>query len=781
MAESPKTMGAGALPESSLRDLVFVLFRHKRKIAAFAGVATAATLLFTFLSPPAYRSEAKLLVRLGGASVTPDPTLVPERTLLPVRLTWESAINSEIEVLRSVELAYEVVDSLGPEAWGEAGAEAVARAEALPKPPKGKEEAPSSKGTTGGGFIGKIKGLLGSGDSSKVPDRDALAARLLRNLSVEALPDSNVISVAYEDRSPELAQRVVTTLVNCYLKKHFSIYRSPGSVQFLEEQTKLFEKQLAETEKALRDLKLKTGISSLEDDRKALLERVSSLIKQIDEVNASLATSQAKVESIRQLLKTVPETVVLTETTVPNRAADALRGKLYDLAAEEQKLLQQLSENSVRVKEIRRQIDQLKKLLKEEGDWKIQRSRGLNEAYVRLKIDLLNEQANLASLRARKQTLEQRLAEAQKALDALTTVEADIRRLERQRTIQEENYRTYYDNLQQAKIDKESESRNITNISVIQSATYNPKPVRPRKKLNLVLGLLFGLLGGLGTAFITEYLDHTFSRPEDLERRLAVPTLVSLPRLRKRKDLLPRVRKSFRKVSGEQDGSAFKPVVLKDPDRNEPLEFELSDALQDAFETLRTRITLALEKADRQGAAIVALTSSLQGEGTSTLAANLAVALANRSDGRVLYADLSGRRSAVEQVFPVSRPEAGPDVTINERTGKVSLQPLRAGNLDIICDLPRFEDSRQLSRILELLRSTYSLIVLDTPPVLAPESGVKWMRFTDQALLVVEAERTRWEVAAQARDLLGQVPVQLAGALLNKRRYHVPSWLYRTL
>jgi len=72
----------------------------------------------------------------------------------------------------------------------------------------------------------------------------------------------------------------------------------------------------------------------------------------------------------------------------------------------------------------------------------------------------------------------------------------------------------------------------------VQPATYETKPVSPRRRVNLALGLLVGVLGGLGLALLLEYLDHSLETPEDIETKLGLPTLVSIPRIRARQLVL---------------------------------------------------------------------------------------------------------------------------------------------------------------------------------------------------------------------------------------------------
>ena len=104
------------IPERSLRDLYYILFRHKGKAILFFLAAVVSVTVVTLLSPKIYRSEAKLLVRLGSESVTQDPTATTGQTV-NVSQARASEIKSELAILQSQDLAEKLVDSIG---WSEA-------------------------------------------------------------------------------------------------------------------------------------------------------------------------------------------------------------------------------------------------------------------------------------------------------------------------------------------------------------------------------------------------------------------------------------------------------------------------------------------------------------------------------------------------------------------------------------------------------------------------------------------------------------------------------------
>jgi len=88
--------------------------------------------------------------------------------------------------------------------------------------------------------------------------------------------------------------------------------------------------------------------------------------------------------------------------------------------------------------------------------------------------------------------------------------------------------------LGEARVDQALQSQRMSNISVAQPASYSAKPVGPRKLVNLLAGLAVGLFGAVGLAMAAEYLDRSFITPEDVEKKLGLPALAAVPRLKRR-------------------------------------------------------------------------------------------------------------------------------------------------------------------------------------------------------------------------------------------------------
>jgi uncharacterized protein involved in exopolysaccharide biosynthesis len=144
----------------------------------------------------------------------------------------------------------------------------------------------------------------------------------------------------------------------------------------------------------------------------------------------------------------------------------------------------------------------------------------------------LQEESARASRRAATSTLRMQLAGARRDLQTFNENELRVAQLERDVELARADYRTYAASVERARIDHALEAQRMSNISVVQPATYEPQPIRPRQAWILSLGLLSGVLGALGLALAAEYLDQRFHAPEDVEARVDLSVLGAVPHLR---------------------------------------------------------------------------------------------------------------------------------------------------------------------------------------------------------------------------------------------------------
>jgi len=504
--------------EKSSRDVYYVLFRHKWKAVFFLCSVMFIVTVVTFLTPRSYRSDAKIMVRVGRESVALDPTATTG-PLLSIGQSRENEVKSELEILKSRELVERVVDALGASSYLKASQET-----------EGSFAGNEIKRTVGRLLEGTMGSSIHLNPTTSAADRDKVILDFMMELQIEALKNSNIIFISFEAKNRRLAQESLEKLIRFYLEKHLSVHRTVGSYEFFTQLTEQLRDNLTQAQENLRELKNKTGIASPEEQRRLLLKRIGDLQQDVEGTESALASSRKKVETMKKTLSELPETMVTQRTTGnTNPGADLMRSKFYELKLKEQDLLSRYTEQSKVVKEIQRQIAEAKAVLDKEEPTRTQVTRGVNEAHKQVQMALLTERTNLSSLEAKVKELRSQLISAREDLKALNDGEIELTQAQREVDLQEANYRKYYEKLEQARIDQAMETEKISNISVVQRPTYPMKAVRPKTMLNLALGLFFGILGGVGLLFFSEYMDHTFKKPEDIEEKLKLSTLAEIP------------------------------------------------------------------------------------------------------------------------------------------------------------------------------------------------------------------------------------------------------------
>lgn len=714
----------------SLRDLYYIFFRHKWKlILVFLGVV-AIVAVRTFCADNIYRSEAKLLVRIGRESVTLDPTATTG-PVISVGRSLENEVNTELEILKSRQIAENVVDSLGPEAFQNGLTEATPNL------------------------------LERLGVSVPLSSRDRAILSVIEDLEVKAEggvrgSSSNIIDVSYEATDPKLAQQVLTKLIDSYMEKHIAVHRTPGSYQFFTQQVGQLLRKLEQSEKELESLKSQTRIYSLVEQRGVILDRIGTLQTEIDSAEAALAASRAKTQALQAALDKTPELVVTGASTGPNAAVDTMRGRLYELQLLGQDLVSKFEPDSRQVQDVRKQIAAAQALLDREEKERTTVTKGSNAAYGAVQSALLTEQPTVSSLQAQIETLKKNLLDAEAELKFLSDSEYKITVLTREVGIQEANYRKYSENLEQARIDSALENGKISNINVVQPATLPMMPVRPQKTRNMLLGIIGGIFGGIVLAFFVEYLDHSIKTPDEVQEKLLLPTLACIPKVRRSR------------ISSAE-------------------KWEIPASIREHYEAFKEQLLLGGQKDSEKELRVLAIAGSHDNEGASTVAANLAAALARHGDGQVLLIDADLRHPSVHQIFESRLSPGLTDVIANGHSIEDVIVPSPVKNLNILStgtideNLSEIFDSNAFTDLFNSIKKDYRFVVIDLPAVNEASWAVRLARLSDGVGLVVEAERSRWEVVQRTKELLAQSNANVLGVVINKRRFYIPRWLYRTL
>ncbi|MHC4203230.1 MAG: GumC family protein [Planctomycetota bacterium] len=725
--------------EQSLRDLFYVVFRHKGKMVAWFLAVMAGVTAFTFLMPETYSSTAKLLLRLGRESVTLDPTATTG-PVISVSQSRASEIQAELEILQSQELIERVVSALGPDEICERAA---------------------------------IKKMVFAWLGIKMPAANRSDAVQLIMDNLETSARSNIIRLSYNAGSPQSARKILSQLIELYLEMHIAVHQTYGAYEFFVQQSEELRHKLSQYEKDLQRLKDESGFSSLDEQLKLLLGQISAMEEEIGRTSAEMKSSKAKIQRLEKIVAGLPEQVVISETTgLPSTAAEAMRQEMFMLRLEESKIQKNYRDDSRMVESIHEQISDAQAMLDSEKDTHTQVTQGPNATHQQLQLALLNEQAALANHQSRLEAQQQQLAEAKGRLKTLNETEVTIRNLMREISVHETNYLRYTDNLEQARIEQAMEKQRIANINVVQQATLPVRPIRPKKSFNLMVGFFMATFGALTLAMLSQYLDHTIQTPEQLENCLQLRTLACIPRRRPGRAFAVSVCRGFSRI-------------LRKNSVGRPVPWDVPVYQREHYDTLGERLTSSLNGHGRVVPYALGVIGCRRGEGVSTITSNLVTVLSYQIKGRILLVDANSTSPTVHRLFCVHRAPGFTDIMANGQ--KRVVQRVANDRFDIVAagkmngKVPQAFESDGFRRFLNLVGIHYRLIVIDMPPLFETSHTARLAGLCDGVIMVVEAEHARREVARQAKQELLQWNANLVGVVLNKRRFYIPKWIYQKL
>ncbi len=722
----------------SIGDIYYTLFRHKWKIIlcslAGLGLAFAA---YKF-SPPPYQSEAKLFIRYvitEGKATGPgrDDTITksPDQR-------GETIITSELEVLTSMDLAEDVVRTLGADKI----------------------------------LSGPVKG-----DAANIA-----AAVVNGGMSVEVPPKSSVISVKFRHSDPTIVQSVLREIVGSYLKKHVSIHRAVGIVgDFLTQETDQLRARLAQTEEELRQMMNKAGVISLEDSKRTSSEQIARLRQQIFDLQTDLA---GRSSVLKEMTKTAPTAATAPAPTAENpspppaetiEAYQKIAAQLAVLRQKEQVLRTNYTEQSSPIQE----------LLAQQAEAEVQKKKleaefpALTNPSITMvalpnqpanAFDPVREAAQIVAIQSKIKILNSQLEEVRAEAAKVDQLEISILEIRRRKELEEANYRYYSANLEQSRINEALGTGRVSNISMIESPT---RPVRDWKKKTKLLGGLAvgGLVLGLAWAFaIDMFLDRTLRRSVDIERALKLPIFLSIPKIKTRGDLVGGKSANLALPTSEK-ASASTELAIKTADS------EL--ALNPFYETLRDRLINYFETLNVQHKPkLVAVTGLGKDTGVTTIAAGLARSFSETGEGNVLLVDMTkGQGSA--QHFHKGVTGVGLEQLLQTKDSAQVHTNLYVVSEDSNSDrLAKGMPQRFNQLIPKLKASDFDYIIFDMPPVSQISITPRLASFMDMMLMVVESEKTDRDAAAKACDMLAKSKSPV-GIVLNKTKAYVPQILQK--
>ena len=663
-----------------LRDILTVLFKYKTIIMLLPILVFLAVFLGNSVWPPTYESSTKVRLVRGREVSQADTTVTRGAPNVNTVTMGIEDINSEIELIRSHDLLRNVVT-----------AKSLHENKAFPY---GSSNAQKPFYYVRQTFDNVLELLRLRVQPEPI---ERAMAQLEDSVTAESIRDSWILQVSCRLGDALLAQEVLSAILEEHKRLHVEVFRNRDTEGFFTIQKDRIRSALDVAQEELHTFRKNNNISLLSSEKQLLLDQEADARKiliQLSQTESALAVSDSDASLIASLSSETESTVVRE-----------MQLRLYELLLEQARVVQSLGPKHPTVQSLQEQIRNAQERVAEA----IATTKRISE------MNLENIQARLVQL----YPLE----------TALNNFEQEVNRLST-------DFEYYSQKLEESIVADKMAEYQVSNVKSVSKPTLPREPIRPNKILNLILGLVGGLITALALAFFFDYLDHGLKTPEDIEHYLEIPTLASF----------------FNKP-----GQALAA----------PVAHRLAVMILDSSDSTKL-------------STITQVTSAVAHEGADEVAQALASALSVDPDGKTLLIDLVG------EVSKYSGPRPGlTDVLLEQAefddvmSGSDDITIIGAGSQD---DTNTFLwSSERMQKLVEKLRGRFKHIILLARPVLQSHEAPKLAEYADHIVLAIKADATRREVVERSLDTFKESKSKILGAVLTERTQTIPQAVYRRI
>jgi capsular exopolysaccharide synthesis family protein len=589
--------------------------------------------------------------------------------------------------------------------------------------------------------------------SSIAPTHEELLENVERNMSARESRQARIVDLSYESEDPQYAARFVNQLARQYIDQSVEsrLEISRGTTVWLGRQLDELRTQLEESEKNLQKYARRSGFLVTAEDHRPAEDRLKQIQDNLVKAQENRIMRQARME------------------TAANAPAEAMEGpagsalreyntRLTDLRRQRADLITVYTPDFDGVKRLDGQIRALEAALASEGatilksvqaDYNdsVRREKLLEDSYIK-QMSQVTQQAD-------------------------TAVQYGI--LKREVDTNRELYNTMLQRVAEARV---ASAMRASNARLVDLAKVPRLPYSPSTALNVMWGATAGLLLGLVFSVSRETYDHRVKKPGDLASHITVPELGVVPKI---KPVLaaPGTSPWSERVWGKSlPESEERTLVTKQADAFTEIAFatwlRCKSPVADSFRSIVASIMFSNEL--RRMPQIIAITSAQPGEGKTTVATNIAAALAH-VNRKVLLIDGNLHQPRLHDVFNqandygfsdllnlpgenshllsyVTQPTALPNVWL------VTPGPHDSGALDLLY-------SPGMAALLAQAREEFDLILIDTPPVMGLPDARILGHISDGVVVVVRSGSTERQTARAAVTRLQQDGIPVLGTVLN--------------
>ncbi len=691
--------------EIQLRDYIDVILRRKWLILTVLTLVFLSTLIFTLAVTRIY--EASAVVEVSQE----NPHVTNFQEVLGSEIQAREFYETQVELIRSKAMIRRLIENL----------------DLISHPVIRKTVFNDGQS----GLFQRIRSAFKSLAGRLSPDQvqpavaedvaahQEVAEYLSENLTVSPSRKSMLIDVAFRSPDRQLSQSVVNTIVEDFIrwKMELKVEASGIARDFLMMQMDRAKINLEKAEERLNEFAKHAGIVSLD-------ARVNSIYRHLEELNSAFAAAEANMISKTAIYQqAVKDGHANLPRVLESDLIASLKDKYADLNSQYEELKATFHDDYPKVKTLKARMDSIAALIEAQ-------ERGIFQS-------IENEYESSKKVVS---AMEKRI-EGQKKLvldlnDRATQYSIMAREVDTNKAI-------YQSLLQRAKEIESMAGVSSSNIQIVNRADLPLLAVKPNVKLNLLLSIVLGLLGGIGCAFMAEYFADTVTNPSEISDRFQIPLLGTIPQ-------------------AKPDEHGLENAFLRHP------RSPFSEAIRS------TRVSVQLSGSGTRSKCFL-ITSTLPSEGKTTMAVNLALSFAAAGEKTVLI-DADLRKPRLHEIFGLKNRVNGNGVSsfLAEVTNTLKMYNNFSENLRIIPSGPvppnpaELLASPRFKLLLKKLSGRFDRIILDGPPHIGFADTLILSRSVGGIVLVSSIGESSREAIGQFKKSITNVNGTILGCIVNK-------------
>jgi len=682
-----------------------VIQRFKWRIISLAIIVTLLASVIVFSITPQYKASATLLIQAEQANV------VSIEEVYGLDSGRKEYFLTQFEILKSQHLARRVVEKLALTQHAEFDPDQQEKSFNLISEIKARLP-----------FLPQETINLTKQERLSIKTRQVVNEFVSR-LTISPIRKTQLVTIAFESKSPTLAATIVNTLAEEYIESHLEakLLMTEKASTWLNERLSALKTKLDSSENLLQAYQNQEklididGVKSIEAKELQELNKQLSAAKQLRKQNENIyKLVQSKNNNIQSLIS-LPEVLNHQLIQSVNDISQQTKTKVYELQGTYGPKHPIMIAAQSELRSVNENLSNQVKLLVS----------GIANEYLTAKA---NEEALIEAVQAKGQRFR-----------ALSSLDAKQKELKREVKTNEQLYNAFFTRLKETKEVGEFQS---ANARLVDMALPPLLPAKPKKKLIIILAFIVSLGLGIILAFLFELLNDGMRSIDDIENKLKQRMLGLLP-----------LQKIFR-----TKGLPLRHFFSKE-----------EHAFSESIRTIRTSLLLLNIEHE---AKIISVTSSIPGEGKTTVSINLAFALGQLE--KVLLIDADMRRPSIAKTFSLPSYQVGlSNITAGTHSFDECLVHDDDSGIDIITagTLPpnpqELLASAGFAKLIEQAKGKYDRIVIDTPPTQAVSDAIVVAQHCSSLIYVVKADSTREKMIQSGLARLLAAGVRVDGVVLN--------------